>query len=60
MALRTYLIGLYLAMNTLHRYVTRYQTKLQANMTPTQYTCLVAVLDAINECLPLIVPPDPS
>lgn len=60
MAVKTYQIGLYLTLKTAHRYIARWQPKLQASMTTEQYTCLVAVLDAIVECLPLITPAIPS
>lgn len=59
MAQRTYLIGLYLAMNTLYNYMSRWQLKIEANMTDPQKVCFQAVLDAVIECLPLIQPPPP-
>lgn len=59
MASRTYLIGLYLALKATKKYITKWQIPLQAVMTTEQYRCLVAVLDAVNECLPLIVPAPP-
>lgn len=60
MADKTYQIGLYLAMHTLYRYMSRWQPKLVVSMTTDQYTCFQAVLAAIVECLPLILPAPPT
>lgn len=59
MAQRTYLIGLWLAMTALSRYMSRWLVKLEANMTAQQFACLQAVITAVNECLPLIQPAPP-
>jgi len=60
MAQRTYLIGLYFVLKAAHRYMTRYQTTIEANLTEPQLACFNAVLAAIVECLPLIVPAAPT
>lgn len=57
---RTYKIGLYLTMHTLYKYMTRWQPKIEANLTSEQLACFNAVLSAISECLPLILPPPPT
>lgn len=59
MAARTYLIGLYLVVKALHSYITRNQVRIQANATTQQWLCIEALLNAVNECLPLIVPAPP-
>jgi hypothetical protein len=48
---RVYWIGLGLTLNVARRYIQRNQTKLEANLTTAQYACVVAVLNAILECL---------
>jgi len=60
MAQRTYLVGLFLVLSTAYRYATRYQTRIEANMTAPQIACFQAVLAAILECLPLITPAAPT
>lgn len=60
MAQRTYLIGLYIAEKALYRYITRWQQKLEANTEPEVMTCILAVLTALEECLPLITPAAPT
>jgi hypothetical protein len=59
MALRTYLPGFVLALRTLHRYATRYQTQISAVLTAPQLTCFLALITALAECLNTIVPPEP-
>lgn len=59
MAQRTYLIGLYLALNAAYKYITRWTIKLQGNVDDHTWTCIQAVLTALEECLPLILPPPP-
>jgi hypothetical protein len=54
---KTYIPALYFVLKHAHRYATRYQPQLQQAMTEQQYNCLVAVIAAIAECLPLILPP---
>jgi len=60
MASRTYLVALYFVFKAAHKYATRWQPNLQANMTEQQYLCLVAVINALAECLPLIAPHVPN
>lgn len=57
---RTYQPGLYLALSFAHKYATRYQAQLQANLSGPAYTCLIAVIAALAECLPLIAPGPPT
>jgi len=57
---RTYTIGLYFTMHTLYKYMTRWQPRIEANLTSEQLECFHAVLEAISECLPLILPPPPT
>lgn len=59
MATRTYLYGLWLVFTTAVKYAKRWQVRLQENMTVQQYACLVAVIEALDECLPLIQPNPP-
>lgn len=51
MASRTYEIGLLFILEKLQRYITRWQTKLVVSLTEDQYTCLLAVLNAVTSCL---------
>jgi hypothetical protein len=60
MSARTYIYGLYLVLNAAQRYGTRWQKNLQGSMTSQQYQCFQAVLNAIAECLPLILPGAPA
>ena len=60
MATRTYLVGLYIFFYAAHQYGVRWQTRLQAHMTTEQYNCLLAVLAALAECLPLIAHSSPT
>lgn len=53
---KTYVPTLRIVLAGTHRYISRWQTKLQANLTGPQYTCLVAVLEAIVECLNALGP----
>lgn len=48
---KVYWIGLGLSLNATRRYIQRNQTRLEANLTEPQYACVVAVLEAILECL---------
>lgn len=59
MAQRTYLIGLYLVFKAAHKYATRYQDTIAENVSPDILACIVATIDAIAVCLPLIKPADP-
>lgn len=60
MTSKTYIQGLYLVLRAAQRYGNRWQPFLQANMTSQQYLCFQAVMNAIGECLPLILPPPPT
>ena len=48
---RVYWIGLRLTLDATRRYIQRNQTRLEANLSAPQYACVVAVLEAILECL---------
>jgi len=56
MAAKTYLPGLQLILEAVQRYCTRYLATLNANMTPAQYSCLLAVIDAVGACLVSLTP----
>ncbi len=43
-----------------HKYLTRWQAKLQANLTAEQYTCVTSLITALADCLVLLVPPAPG
>jgi hypothetical protein len=60
MAQRTYLIGLYFALSFGYRYVSRWLPKIEQNASAEQFTCILAVLNALQECLPLIAPGPPN
>jgi hypothetical protein len=51
MSSRTFVPGMRLVLKAAKRYLARWQVELQANLTEAQYTCLVATLAAITECL---------
>lgn len=51
MATKTYQIGLLFGLQQIYKYITRWQLKLQAVLSGPQYTCLLAVLDAVTACL---------
>lgn len=53
---RTYVPGLRLILGGAHRYATRYQATLQANLTAPQYECLLDVIAALASCLALLGP----
>ena len=57
---RSYIPQLRFVLNVAYKYGTRYQTKLEASLTPTQYTCLTNVLSAILECLVALGQPTPE
>lgn len=48
---RTYIPQLRFVLKMVERYTTRWQVQLQANLTAGQYNCLIAVIDAITQCL---------
>lgn len=51
MPAKVYWIALESTLEVTRRYIQRNQLKLQANLTTPQYDCVVAVLNAILECL---------
>jgi len=51
---KTYVEGLRLVLAAAHKYGARWQTKLEANLTGDQYSCLVSTLAAIADCLVLL------
>lgn len=51
MAAKTYIPGLRLVLKVAKRYMDRWQTRLQENLTEAQYTCFLATISAITECL---------
>jgi hypothetical protein len=53
---KTYVEGLRLVLQAAHKYGTRWQTKLESNLTGDQYSCLLSTLTAIAECLVLLGP----
>lgn len=50
-ASKVYWKGLRLVLGVAKRYIQKWDTQLQANLTTPQYECAVAVLDAILICL---------
>lgn len=58
MAQRTYKIGLFLAMSTLYRYITRYNEQLQVSLEGEEVVldCLTTIATAIATCLPILKP----
>lgn len=56
MAQKTYVEGLRIVLNAAHKYGTRWQPQLAANLTGDQYSCLLSTLTAILECLVLLGP----
>jgi len=54
MASKVYWKGLILVAAALKAYIQRNQLRLQANLEPGQYTCVVALLDAVIECLAVL------
>lgn len=51
---RTYIPGLRLVLRTVHRYMTNHQNKLSQTLTEAQYTCLLATIAAVAECLAVL------
>lgn len=51
---KVYWKGLRLVATQLKSYIQRNQLQLQANLTAPQYACVVALLDAVIECLALL------
>jgi hypothetical protein len=58
MAVKTYKVGLRGVLKLVYRYITKWQQQLQDNMTEGQYTCLIAVLTAVTECLTSLGEPE--
>lgn len=60
MAAKTYLVALYLVFNAAHRYGTRWQARIETSLgTSDKINCFRAVLAALAECLPLLLPNPP-
>jgi len=63
MAQKLYIDGLRLAAKAAHRYATRYQSQLQANLTTDQYTALIEFVACVANLLaklgPNIITPTP-
>lgn len=51
MASRTYIPQLRFVLKIVDRYTKRWQTQLEENLTAPQYTCMLAVISAVTECL---------
>jgi len=51
MATKVYWKGLTIVATLLKNYIQRNQLQLQANLTSDQYTCVLALLDAVITCL---------
>lgn len=51
MTSKVYWKSLELVLDQSRRYIQKWQTRLQTNLTSEQYNCVVAVLDAIITCL---------
>jgi hypothetical protein len=54
MPAKVYYIALESTLQVSRKYIQRNQLKLQANLTTPQYTCVLAVLSAILDCLALL------
>ncbi len=57
---KTYVPTLRLVVSTAHKYGTRWQPKLEENLTPTQYTCLTNWLSATIALLICLGNPAPN
>jgi len=53
---KTYAVGLRLLLKSIHKYGTKYQPQLQANLTAPQYAALLTLLEAILALLELLGP----
>lgn len=58
MAARTYIPQLRIVLQVVKLYAARWQVKLQANLEPVQYNCLIAVIEAVDACLIALGPPN--
>lgn len=56
---KVYWKSLILVASLLKRYIERNQLNLQKNLTAPQYACVVALLDAVIECLAVLPENDP-
>lgn len=57
---RNYVPALIIVLKTAHKYATRYQAQLSASLTAPQYACLVSTIQALADCLSLILPTPPT
>jgi len=57
MAAKTYVVGLRLALKQLIRYASKYQANLTPFISEQAMTCLIATLNAAQECLALVPAP---
>ncbi len=57
---KTYVPTLVFVARLGHKYGTRWQDKLAANLTPTQYTCLLTWIAATASLLSCITSPPPG
>jgi len=56
---RFYVVTLIVVLRKAHTYATRYQAQLSTSLTAPQYTCLVSTIQALADCLAIILPPEP-
>ena len=56
MAQKLYIDGLRFLAQKSHKYATRYQSQLQVNLTPTQYTALVEFIACVANLLAKLGP----
>jgi hypothetical protein len=54
MAVKVYYIGLRATLNLSKRYIERNQLRLQNNVSPEAYACIVSTLNSIITCLALL------
>jgi len=60
MASKTYIPQLLFWAKFSHKYMTRWQTKLEANLTTEQYACLTAAISALQALLICVGAPTPG
>jgi hypothetical protein len=58
MAHKTYVVGLRIVLRQLIRYASRYQAQLSTVISTEALACLIATLNAANECLALVPQPE--
>ena len=56
MAQKLYIDGLRFIAQKSHKYATRYQSQLQQNLTPTQYTALLSFIGCVADLLSKLGP----